>query len=51
MKQTIQRVFVLLLSLVASRVFAQAATKPVRGFVLAGQSNMLGHGFVAVVEL
>jgi len=47
MKRTTQRIFVLLLSLIASRAFAQAATKPVRVFVLAGQSNMVGHGFVA----
>ena len=36
--------FLIALSAIAS---ARAATKPVRVFILAGQSNMEGHGFVA----
>ena len=35
--------FLIALAAIAS---AQAATKPVRVFILAGQSNMEGHGFV-----
>jgi alpha-galactosidase len=37
----------LLLIALASTASAPAATKPVRVFVLAGQSNMQGHGFVS----
>jgi Carbohydrate esterase, sialic acid-specific acetylesterase len=41
-----QMPIVLLITLVAIAT-AHAATKPVRVFILAGQSNMEGHGFVA----
>ena len=41
-----QMPIVLLITLVAIAT-AHATTKPVRVFILAGQSNMEGHGFVA----
>ncbi len=47
MKQTIQLVTVFLLATLAASHPAEAATQPVRVFILAGQSNMEGHGFIA----
>ncbi len=47
MKQYIRLIVGLLLVAVAAPPFAKAATKPVRIFILAGQSNMEGHGFIA----
>jgi alpha-galactosidase len=47
MKQTIQLIPVFLLATLAASHPAEAATQPVRVFILAGQSNMEGHGFIA----
>lgn len=47
MKQTIQLMPVFLLATLLTVPPATAAAKPVRVFILAGQSNMEGHGFVA----
>ena len=47
MKQTIQLIPLFLLATLAASHPVAAATKPVRVFILAGQSNMEGHGFVA----
>jgi len=47
MKQTIQLIPVFLLATLAARHPVEAATQPVRVFILAGQSNMEGHGFIA----
>jgi hypothetical protein len=47
MKQTIHLVLVLLLATLAASHSVEAAMQPVRVFILAGQSNMEGHGFVA----
>jgi len=46
MKQAIQLIPVFLLATLAASHPAEAATQPVRVFILAGQSNMEGHGFV-----
>lgn len=47
MKQTIQCIPVCLLAALAGSHLVGAATQPVRVFILAGQSNMEGHGFIA----
>jgi len=47
MKQTIQLIPVFLLATLAASHPVEAATQPVRVFILAGQSNMEGHGFIA----
>ncbi|MCU0784963.1 MAG: sialate O-acetylesterase [Verrucomicrobia bacterium] len=47
MKHTLQLIPVFLLAAFPAVPCAAAATKPVRVFILAGQSNMEGHGFVA----
>ena len=47
MKNTTELVLAFLLVALAASSFAKAAMKPVRVFVLAGQSNMEGHGIVA----
>ena len=47
MQQTIQLVLVFLLATLAGSHPVEAAMPPVRVFILAGQSNMEGHGFVA----
>ena len=47
MKQTIEVVLVFLLAALARSHPVEAALPPVRVFILAGQSNMEGHGFVA----
>jgi len=47
MKQTIHLIPLFLLAIVAASPPVAAAPKPVRVFILAGQSNMEGHGFVA----
>jgi Carbohydrate esterase, sialic acid-specific acetylesterase len=46
MKQVIQLILAWLVSLAASQA-AEAAAKPVRVFILAGQSNMEGQGLIA----
>ena len=46
MKRTLQLCMLLLAVALATCLSAQAATKPVRVFILAGQSNMEGHGIV-----
>jgi alpha-galactosidase len=50
MKQTIPRIPLLLVAAVASSLTATAATKPLRVFILAGQSNMQGHAKVSTFE-
>lgn len=47
MKTAKELVLALLLVALAANSSAEAATKPVRVFILAGQSNMEGHGIVA----
>jgi hypothetical protein len=47
MKQTIQFIPILLLAALAGSHAVEATTQPVRVFILAGQSNMEGHGFIA----
>jgi len=47
MKQTVQLVLAVLLTTGAGSHPVEAAMRPVRVFILAGQSNMEGHGFVA----
>jgi alpha-galactosidase len=47
MKQVIRLVSAFLLFSLAASHSAEAATKPVRVFILAGQSNMEGQGFIA----
>jgi hypothetical protein len=47
MKRTIQLIPFFLLAALAASPSAKAATKPVRVFILAGQSNMEGHGIIA----
>lgn len=47
MKTAKELVLALMLVALAASPSAQAATKPVRVFILAGQSNMEGHGVVA----
>jgi alpha-galactosidase len=47
MKQVYQLIPAFLLAALAASPSAKAATKPVRVFILAGQSNMEGHGFIA----
>ena len=47
MKHSIQLVLAVLLVVLAASASAKAATKPVRVFILAGQSNMEGQGFIA----
>ena len=46
MKHTLQLIPLFLLATLAASHPATAATKPVRVFILAGQCNMEGHGFV-----
>ena len=47
MKKNIQLIPLLLLVFLAASFPVAAANKPVRVFILVGQSNMEGHGFVA----
>lgn len=47
MKHRIRVLALILLATLVAMPFAPAATKPVRVFILAGQSNMEGHGWVA----
>ena len=47
MKKVIQLLSAFLLAVMTTSLSAEAATKPVRVFILAGQSNMEGQGFVA----
>jgi alpha-galactosidase len=47
MKRTLPLSAFFLAAALAACLSAQAATKPVRVFILAGQSNMEGHGIVA----
>lgn len=47
MKQALQVITAILLVTLGAGRSAEAATKPVRVFILAGQSNMEGHGIIA----
>ena len=47
MKRTLQLSALFFPLALAACLSAQAATKPVRVFILAGQSNMEGHGMIA----
>ena len=47
MKSLSQLIFAILLATFVASLPVEAATKPVRVFILAGQSNMEGHGIVA----
>lgn len=47
MKHRLRILAPILLATLATMPFAAAATQPVRVFILAGQSNMEGHGMVA----